>query len=372
LGIQLKIISGDNPQTVAALAKQAGLPANLRQISGPELAQLPPALFDQVATEATVFGRIAPEQKEQIVASLIRQGNYVAMMGDGVNDALSLKKAKLGIAMESGSNVTRNVADMILLGDSFAALLPAFTEGKRIIGGLSTSLYLFLSRVVTSMLVIIAISMIGLGFPYEPAQVALTLFTVGLPTFFLTLWARPQTPQPDLLRRLMRFVLPAAIMTTIFGVAIYTYFYTLILNGLASYEIPAFVASRWESYTGLTYDTVGFGPAAATIVAQTALSTFVSFAAFGLILFLEPPARFFTGWTTQSPDRRPALLAVGLALIYIVVLNTSALANYFGLVTPGGPESRVMLVTLPLWFLSLRTIWRMKLFDRLLSVDASE
>src|SRR4029079_17170909 len=182
LGIQLKIISGDNSQTVAALAKQAGLPANLRLVSGPELAQLPPAVFDQVAAETTVFGRIAPEQKEQIVASLIRQANYVAMMGDGVNDALSLKKAQLGIAMESGSNVTRNVADMILLNDSFAALLPAFTEGKRIIGGLSISLYLFLARVVTSMLLIIAIRMIGLGFPYEPSQVALTLFTVGIPT----------------------------------------------------------------------------------------------------------------------------------------------------------------------------------------------
>ena len=182
LGIQLKIISGDNPQTVAALAKQAGLPDNLRLVSGPTLAQLSPEVFDQVAAETTVFGRIAPEQKEQIVASLIRQGHYVAMMGDGVNDALSLKKAKLGIAMESGSNVTRNVADMILLNDSFAALLPAFTEGKRIIGGLSISLYLFLARVVTSMLLIIAISMVGLGFPYEPSQVALTLFTVGLPT----------------------------------------------------------------------------------------------------------------------------------------------------------------------------------------------
>jgi cation-transporting ATPase E len=302
LGIQLKIISGDNPQTVAALAKQAGLPANLRLVSGPELAQLPPEMFDQVAAETTVFGRIAPEQKEQIVDSLLRQGRYVAMMGDGVNDALSLKKAKLGIAMESGSNVTRNVADMILLNDSFAALLPALTEGKRIVGGLSISLYLFLARVVTSMLLIIAIRMIGLGFPYEPSQVALTLFTVGIPTLLLTWWARPETPQPDLLRRLLRFVLPAAIVTTIFGVGIYTFFYTIIEKGVQTTAIPADAVARWEAYTGLTYRAdEGFGAAAAAIVAQTALSTFVSFAAFG-------------------------------------------------------------------WFLSLRTIWRAKLFDRLLTV----
>jgi cation-transporting ATPase E len=371
LGIQLKIISGDNPQTVAALAKQAGLPANLRMATGPELAELPPELFDQVAAETTVFGRIAPEQKEQIVASLIRQGHYVAMMGDGVNDALSLKKAKLGIAMESGSNVTRNVADMILLNDSFAALLPALTEGKRIIGGLSISLYLFLARVVTSMLLIIAIRMIGLGFPYEPSQVALTLFTVGIPSLFLTWWARPETPHPDLLRRLLRFVLPAAIVTTAFGVGIYTFFYQLILKGVSAYHIPPDAAARWAAYTGLTYDTVGFGEAAATIVAQTALSTFVSLAAFGLILFLEPPFRFFAGWAPISPDKRPALLALALAIIFAVVLVTPVTANYFGLVTPGiqGPELKIMLVTLPLWFLSLRTIWRAKLFDRLLTVE---
>jgi cation-transporting ATPase E len=374
LGIQLKIISGDNPQTVAALAKQAGLPANLRMATGPELVEMTPALFDQIVAETTVFGRIAPEQKEQIVASLIQQGNYVAMMGDGVNDALSLKKAKLGIAMESGSNVTRNVADMILLNDSFAALLPALTEGKRIVGGLSISLYLFLTRVITSMLIIIAISMIGLGFPYEPSQVALTLFTVGLPTLFLTWWARPETPRPDLLSRLLRFVLPAAVITMIFGVGIYTFFYEFVLQGITSYHIPPDAAARWEAYTGLQYRVdEEFGKAAATIVAQTALSTFIAFASFGLILFLEPPSRLFTGWAPVSPDKRPALLALALAIIYVIVLIVPTTANYFGLVTPGirGPEIRVILITVPLWFLILRTIWRAKLFDRLLTVADS-
>jgi hypothetical protein len=83
---------------------------------------------------------------------------------------------------------------------------------------------------------------------------------------------------------------------------------------------------------------------------------------------LEIDESLLTGWTTQSPDWRPALLALGLGLVYIVVLVTPVFANYFGLVTPGGPERQVMLVTLPLWFLSLRTIWRTKLFERFLAV----
>jgi cation-transporting ATPase E len=165
-------------------------------------------------------------------------------MGDGVNDALSLKKAKLGIAMQSGSNVTRNVADMVLLDDSFAALRPAFTEGKRIAGGLSSSMYLLLTRIVTSTLVIMAITMIGLGFPYEPAQTALVLFTVGVPSFFLTLWARPEPPRPHLLRSLARFVTPAAILTTVFGVAIYAYTYTSVLNNVGNRTVPPNVVAR--------------------------------------------------------------------------------------------------------------------------------
>jgi cation-transporting ATPase E len=224
------------------------------------------------------------------------------------------------------------------------------------------------------MLIIIAISMIGLGFPYEPSQVALTILTVGVPTLFLTWWARPEPPHPDLLRRLLLFVLPAAIVTMVFGVGIYTFFYEFVLKGINSYHIPPDAAARWEAYTGLTYRTdAEFGPAAATIVAQTALSTFVSLASFGLILFLEPPSRLFTGWAPTSPDKRPALLALVLAIIFVVVLVTPITANYFGLVTPGvrGPEIKVMLVTLPLWFLILRTIWGAKLFDRLLTVGDS-
>lgn len=369
LGIRPKIISGDGSNTVAALARQVGLPSDMELVSGPELTQMTPEEFDRAAEEATIFGRISPEQKERIVEALAQRGHYVAMMGDGVNDVLSLKRAKLGIAMQSGSNVTRNVADMILLDDSFASLRPAFTEGKRIAGGLSNSMYLLLTRIVTSTLVIVAITMVGLGFPYEPSQGALVLFTVGIPSFFLTLWARPEPPRPHLLRSLARFLAPAAILTALFGVVIYTFTYTLALNGVRTRTVPPDVVARFEAYTGLTYD-VGeeFGVAAATIVAQTNLSIFVSLTAFLLILFLEPPFRLFTGWTTKSPDRRPALLALGLFVVFLVVILTPALANYFGLLRAGELERDAMLVAVPLWFLALRATWRLKLFERFLSV----
>lgn len=121
-------------------------------------------------------------------------------------------------------------------------------------------------------------------------------------------------------------------------------------------------------YTGVSATSAEFGSAAATIIAQTAMSTFVSFCAFGLLLFVEPPVRFFTGWAPVSPDKRPAWLALGLFVVYVVVLYVPVTANYFGLLTPHGPEWEVYAVALPLWFLTLRTLWRHRLFPRMLGL----
>src|SRR5215213_5958353 len=170
--------------------------------------------------EGTVFGRIKPEQKEGLVDALLRKGKRVAMMGDGANDVPALKKASLGIAMNGGSGAARDVADMILLKNSFAVLRPAFHEGRRIIGGMISALYLFLARVATTAMIIVAVTMIGLGFPFDPAQAALTTFTVGIPSFFLTLWAKPQRLSEGLLPSLARFVVPVAMVTTLIGAGI--------------------------------------------------------------------------------------------------------------------------------------------------------
>lgn len=368
LGIRIKLISGDNPQAVAALARQVGMAGELQLVSGPELAQMDSAEFDRAADEATIFGRISPEQKEQLVMALADQGYYVAMMGDGVNDVLSVKKARLGIAMQSGSMATRNVADMVLLDDSFAALRPAFDESARIVNGMSAALHLYIARVATTMLLIMAITMVGLSFPFEPAQVALTLFTVGIPSLFTTWLAHTPVADKDLLRSLARFVLPVATVTMLLGVVLYTGLYTRLLNDITSADIPPRVLHSFEEYTGLTYTVDdAFGSAAATIVAQTGLSIFISYTAFLLIVFLEPPHPFFTGWAVVSQDRRPTWLAAGLALAFTGVISTPNLGAYFGLFRPGPLLVLGIGVLLPVWFFTVRAIWRSHLFDRIFS-----
>jgi cation-transporting ATPase E len=366
-GVDLKVVSGDDPATVAALVRQAGLAAG-EPVSGAELDALSDPGLDAVVAQASVFGRIAPEQKERLVASLRRQGRYVAMIGDGVNDARALKRAQVGVAMRSGSAVTRDVADIVLTDDSLAALLPAQHEGRRIIAGIGTSMQVFLARVGTQGLVILAVTMLGLGFPYSPAQVGLTLLTVGLPTLFLTSWARPARPDQHLLTHLWRFVVPAMVLTAAAGVAVYAYHYTTLLDGFTQSAVPDFVVSDFERYTGLSSDDVGFTEAAATIGAQTALSTFVSYAAFLLILFLKPPHRLFASWTRPDGDRRPAVLAAALVVAFSALLFVPWFTGYFGLTDAADPVFRTVLPALAIWFVVLSAAYRFRVLERLLGL----
>src|SRR5690606_22243384 len=248
-GVRLKVISGDNPHTVAALAKQAGLPGDLRAVSGTELAAMDAGTFAQTAEEATIFGRITPQQKEKLVETLRGRGCYVAMIGDGVNDVLSLKKAQLGIAMQSGSAATRGVADMVLLNDSFAALPPAFLEGQRIINGMKDILRLFLTRAVFAALLILSVAVVGIGFPYVPKHVSLlTFLAVGVPTFALALWARPAPPKRRILYTVTHFVFPAAISIFVFGLLLYTFYFSVAYNEVIQVNVTPAEIAAFESY----------------------------------------------------------------------------------------------------------------------------
>ncbi|CAN5766510.1 HAD-IC family P-type ATPase [soil metagenome] len=366
IGVRTKIISGDNPHTVAALAKQVGI-IDPQLATGPELTLMSEPEFEQAAEEATIFGRITPQQKAQLVDALLKRGHYVAMIGDGVNDILALKQAKLGIAMQSGSKATRNVADIVLLGDSYAALAPALIEGKRIINGLSNATYLLLARAVTYALVIIGVLMVGLDFPIEPAQAGVTLITVALPAFFLTLWARPNAKPEPLLGSLIRFVIPVAVWSMLIGVTLYTTVYVRTGDFLQNAAVPFGAIARFEQYTGLTYQVdQQFGLTATRIVAQTALSIFLSLSALLLILFLEPPVALLASWRPVSPDRRPTWLALGLSVLLIVGLYIPAVANYLGFIPLFGPIWLYIAVSLGVWGVGLWLLWRERWLDRLL------
>jgi len=352
-GVTPKVISGDDPETVAALARQAGLGPEIRTISGTEIELLDDEALSAVAAQTTVFGRITPAQKERLVDALRGRGHYVAMIGDGVNDVLSLKKANLGIAMQSGSQAARGVADIVLTNDSFAALAPAVEEGQRIINGMQDILRLFLTRITTVGLLIVTSLIIGL-FPIDLRNGSvLTLFTVGIPTAMLALWAQPgKRVHGTLGRTLAQFVVPAAALSSLAGLAV---LYAIL-----------FLRVGLSNAIGGTVDEATLD--AATRVAQSGLTTFLVFAGLVLVVFVEPPTDALAVIEPRTPDRRPTMLAVLLAAIYLVVLALPAGRDVFSLQPLGVAELAIVALAVAAWAALLMLTWRHRIVDRFLGI----
>jgi cation-transporting P-type ATPase E len=348
VGVQIKVISGDHPQTVAALAKQVGLAPESKSISGVELETLDAAQLAEVAQEVTIFGRITPPQKERLVQALRSRGHYVAMIGDGVNDVLALKQANLGIAMQSGSQATRGVADLVLLQDTFAPLPAAFREGQRIRNGMRDILQLFLTRVLSVTLLLIAIAFIG-GFPFQPRQTSiLTFLTVGVPALALAYWARPgHRSRQGLFRSLARFVLPASVMFCLVAIGVYL---VVLLPAVATLPPPA------NPYRE-----------GALPLAQTALTVFAVVCGLALVLFVQPPARL--DQHGQRRNWRPTLLVLGLFVCLVGVLAIAPLRAFFNLQALDAFDYLIIGGATVLWAALVQTIWHVHLFERFLQPE---
>lgn len=218
-GVRLLVLSGDNPGTVAAVAAAAGVPG----ITGPEDAvdarhlptDLPtdlPALAD-VLERHSVFGRVTPEQKRAMVAALQSRGHVVAMTGDGVNDALALKDADIGVAMGSGSPATRAVAQVVLLDGRFAHLPEVVAEGRRVMANVERAAGLFLVKNAYSLLLALISAVTLAAYPLQPIQLTLvSSATIGVPGVLLALGPSRRRYVRGFLRRTVAFAVPAGVV----------------------------------------------------------------------------------------------------------------------------------------------------------------
>ncbi|MGZ5327610.1 MAG: HAD-IC family P-type ATPase [Actinomycetota bacterium] len=213
--VTVKVISGDDPRTVGAIAARLGLegaddPVDARTLpdDGDELAE---------AVEGhSVFGRVTPQQKRAMVKALQGLGHTVAMTGDGVNDALALKDADIGVAMGSGSDATRAVAQLVLLDSTFDALPPVVAEGRRVLGNIERTSGLYLTKTVYAMLLSLAVGVAGFVFPFLPRHLTLIgALTIGIPSFFLALAPNTDLFRPGFVRRVLRFAVPAGTLAAI-------------------------------------------------------------------------------------------------------------------------------------------------------------
>ena len=212
-GLDLKVISGDHPATVAAVARRAGIPGADEGIDARTLPDGDEALADALTrgnSSPAVFGRVTPHQKRAMVRALQSRGRTVAMTGDGVNDVLALKDADMGIAMGSGSSASRAVAQLVLLDDRFSTLPRVVTEGRRVINNIERVANLFLTKATYAVLLTALVGLFGVPFPFLPKQLTLIgTVSIGVPGFFLALAPDGSLVRPGFLPRVLRWSLPA-------------------------------------------------------------------------------------------------------------------------------------------------------------------
>ncbi|GAA0120998.1 MAG: cation-translocating P-type ATPase [Clostridium argentinense] len=210
--VDLKIISGDNPVTVSAVAKRAGIKNSDRYIDARNLPEDSEKLAKTIE-ENTIFGRVTPHQKKEIVKSLQSKGHIVAMTGDGVNDVLALKEADCGIAMANGSDATKAVAQLVLLNSDFSALPKVVMEGRKLINNLEGVSELFLSKTVYSAILSLIFGLIMLPFPFMPIQLSLIgSVAIGIPSFFLALAPNKDRVNRGFLKRVLQGAIPNGIV----------------------------------------------------------------------------------------------------------------------------------------------------------------
>jgi len=301
--------------------------------SGIDLAELDDSGLAHAMGTATIFGRVPPSLKARLVQALRASGYWVAMIGDGVNDVLSLRQAQLGISMQSGSQATRAAADMVLLDDSFAALPLAVVEGQRIIAGMQDSMFLFLTRAMYMAIVIFGAAIVGLAVPVSPRHnTVLALLTVGIPALFLAVWARPARPGLDSLRRILRLIIPPAVACAALGLPLY----------------------------------IAYSQSGDVALARTVFTTFAVMCGLGLLPLLDPPiGESMSGADADGADIRPTLLALAMLALYALFFIVPPLRDFFEL-APLSPTDIALIAALAvIWAVAVMILWRTRAVDRI-------
>jgi cation-transporting P-type ATPase E len=319
--VDLKLISGDARATVTAVAYAVGVPRDAGVVEGSELPDDPDEL-GELALGNTIFCRIKPEQKKALVAALVAAGRYVAMIGDGVNDVPALKQARMAVAMGSGTQVTKGVADVVLLKDQFSRLPEAIGEGRRIARNIHRLGRLYLTKTVYAATLILLVAVPGFAFPFLPRHLTLAAFlTIGIPSFVLAL-APSDGPlyRGRLLRALAAFAVPAGVATALGSIL--SFFLVDTVAG-ASLEAGRTAATTTLIVLGLSFVLLlERGPGREHIAIQSYMLALVAGlgALYALILAAAPVREFFEMELLDATQWFLALFAAAVGLTIASVL----------------------------------------------------
>jgi cation-transporting P-type ATPase E len=330
-GIDVKIVSGDDPATVAAIGRRLGIGTGTEPASGLELSGLGDDALADVAVKSTIFGRVDPHLKARLVTVLKGRGRYVAMTGDGVNDILPVRTADVGVAMQSGSPATRGVADLVLVRDDFSILPEAIRDGQRIVAAMAATLTVLLARTFYVLLIIVGASLLDLPFPFTPRQNSILAFiTVGVPIIVLALWVRPGPSRSGLLAQTLRISIPLSL-------------------GVVAVALPVYAVSLLNG--------------ASAEAARTILTTLASLLGIGA-LTLIPIAAEERGRVRMPAWLRVTALVGSMVGIYLVVLSTTPGRSFFQLAPLPWEIVATLLVIAATWTAAVIAIHHTRIVQR--------
>ena len=314
-GIELKVISGDAPGTVAAIARDAGIAAS-RPVDGRNLPEQEVEL-ERIAAETSVVGRISPEGKKRFVEALARSGRYVAMVGDGVNDVPALKAARLAIAQGTGVQIAKSVADVVLVRGEFSAVPSMVEEGRKILRNLQRVAKLFVSKSVFAAFLILSIGLTPIAYPLLPRHLTLAAtLAVGIPSFFLALApSSGRLPHTSFLRDVGHFAVPAGTAAGLGVLSSYLFaFYVLDLGLVQARTVAVTVLILVGLYLILVLEASG-----RTRSAAVSILCFALLAAYAVVLAVPFGRDFFElalpgpeGWLTAVGGAGLAVLGLWL------------------------------------------------------------
>lgn len=289
-GVDLKVISGDNPVTVSAVAKRAGVEGYDKYIDARTLPNDVEEL-EKVVDNYTIFGRVTPHQKKFIVMALQRKGHTVAMTGDGVNDVLALKESDCGIAMANGSEATKSVAQLVLMNSDFGALPKVVEEGRKQINNLERVAQLFLSKTMFFVSLTLVMSLLMLPYPLDPIQTSLVgSCAIGIPAFFLAMGPSKGKVKEGFLRRILTKSIPNGIVMMMLTVVAFLASYYILNRNIDECKTVAVLVFLGVSLVILLRVARPFSKFKVLLVALMAVSS--------LICFTIPLARMVFSFTT--------------------------------------------------------------------------
>jgi cation-transporting ATPase E len=328
--VDLKLISGDARATVTAVAFAVGVPHDAGVVEGSELPDDPDELA-QVALANTIFCRIKPEQKKALVDALVGAGRYVAMIGDGVNDVPALKRARMAVAMGSGTQVTKGVADVVLLKDQFSRLPEAVGEGRRIARNIHRLGRLYLTKTVYAAALILLVAVPGFAFPFLPRHLTLAAFlTIGIPSFVLAL-----APSDGPLYR------------------------GRLLRALAAFAVPAGLATALGSI--LSFFLVDTVAGASLAAGRTAATTTLIVLGLSFVLLLERgPGREHIAIQSYM-----LALVAGLGALYALILAAAPVRDFFEMALLSATQWFLALISAAIGLTIASVLWRLPQIERL-------